>query len=473
MTEPRPPAPDVGRTPPHNPEAERGVLGAVLLDGDVFPDVAAALAPEDFHVPRHGEIFRAMRALYDRQEALDAVTVREELRSRGLLESVGGASLLAELAAAVPSVAHASHYVRIVRGHATRQRLIRAGTRIVEDAYGEAEDPQEALDRAEQAIFEIAGERATAQPTPVKQLLSEVLETIDRRAERKGAVTGVATGFAPLDEYTDGLHPGELVVLAARPSVGKTSLAMNIAYNVALGQANPVVIFSLETSKQQLVQNLLCMAGRVDSHFVRRATLSEEDHRRLLVHADPISRAPLHVFDTEGRSILDMRAIIRRLARRERPALVIVDYLQLVDARLPQGKANREQEVSYLSRSFKAMARDVGVPVLALSQLNRGVEERGSEQKPGRPRMSDLRESGAIEQDADVVLLMHRDDYYRSLEAGRDGASKTEIIVAKQRHGPTGVVKLAFLRRYLRFEPWSDQMEPASVAAGEEMPEGL
>ena len=447
------------RVQPHSLEAEQGLLGALLTDTEVVHEVVGRVGPDDFYREAHQEVFRAIVALYERNEPADLLTVTEELTRKGAIDRIGGAAYLGKLTCAVPSSAHATAYRDIVHDHATRRRLIAASQGILEGAYATGEPARETVDRAEQAIFDVAGDRVAARATPVAELLKETMEVVERYQARKGAVTGLATGFHDLDDLTDGLQPSELIIIAARPSVGKTSFALNIAYHAAVQQGKGVAVFSLETSKQQVTQNLLCLAARLDAHHLRRGRLSPADWDELVRHADPLSRAPLFIDDTAQLSAMDVRSAARRLARRGNLGLVVIDYLQLMHAGLPGHQSSREQEVSYLSRSLKAMARELRIPVVALSQLNRAVENRPD----NRPRMSDLRESGAIEQDADVVMLLHREGYYKQ---ERDD-TKTEVIVAKQRHGPTDTVKLAFLKRFLRFEAWSAEHEPGEVPAAE------
>lgn len=444
------------RIPPHSLEAERGLLGALLTDPQAIYDIGPKLTPEDFYREAHAAVYTAIQALYERQEPADLLTVTEELARTHKIDLVGGASALADLTGALPTVAHASAYCDIVRDRATRRRLISTAQEILEDAFHGADAAREVVDRAEQRVFGVASGESQASGESVGDLLEQTMENVQRYQERQGAISGMPTGFRDLDEMTDGLQGSELIIVAARPSMGKTSFALNLALRAAIDHECASALFSLETSKQQLTQNLLSMEARVDAHQLRRGRLNEGAYRDLISAAGRLNEAPIYVFDTPGISIMELRGAVRRLKKKDaRLGLVMIDYLQLMEARMG-GQTSREQEVSYLSRSLKALAREMNLPVVALSQLNRSVENRAD----FKPRMSDLRESGAIEQDADVILLLHREGYYNPAR-GDDG--KTEIIIAKQRNGPVGSVYLTFLKRYLRFESWTE--ENAQVAA--------
>lgn len=457
---------DSARVPPHNLEAERGLLGALLTGTAAVLELGGHLDAADFYWQAHAEVYGAIRALFEKNQPADLISVTEELTRRGRIEQVGGAAGLASLTSALPSLAHAASYAEIVQKCATRRRLIDAGQHIITDAYESPDDTRELLDRAEQAVFGVADSRQTAAAQSVGDLLSATMEKVQQYQERHGVVGGLPTGFQDLDDMTDGLHPAELVIVAARPSMGKTSLALNLGLRVAVQAHKGVAIYSLETSKQQITQNLLSMEAQADAHQLRRGRLGEQAYRELAAAAGRLYGAPLFIDDTPGITVMDLRASVRRLKKRNPDlSLVIIDYLQLMEARLGS-QSNREQEVAFISRSLKALARELHIPVVALSQLNRGVEQRTE----NKPRMSDLRESGSLEQDADVILLLHREGYYNQAK-GDDG--KTEIIIAKQRNGPVGSVFLTFLKRYLRFEAWSGATEEQGVEREAESPIGF
>jgi len=437
------------RIPPQNIEAEISVLGAVLQDPAALLKAMEILGPGDFYKEAHRKIFSACVDLFERNEPVDLVTLANELMRRKHLEEVGGASGLSALVDAVPTAANVAYHARIVKDKSLLYALIQKATAVVSRAYADKDDVDELLDWAEQQIFEISQDKVSRSFVAVKHVLKGTFQLIEKLYDRKSHVTGVPTGFRKFDELTAGLQPSELVVVAGRPSMGKTSFCLNIAQHAAVQERIPVAIFSLEMSKEQLVQRMLCSVAKVDSHKLRTGYLSDADWPRLTTGAGILSESPVFIDDTPGISLLEMRAKARRLKAEQGLGMVIIDYLQLVSGR---GRAeSRQQEISEISRSLKAMAKELDVPVVALSQLSRAVESR----QPPRPQLSDLRESGAIEQDADVVTFLYRPAFYR---VRRDEAPEepedntTEVIIGKQRNGPTGTVFLAFLREYTRFE---------------------
>ena len=444
------------RIPPQNLEAEISILGAVLQDPAALLKAMEVLRAADFYKEAHRKIFSACIDLFERNEPVDLVTLANELMRRKQLEEVGGASALSSLVDAVPTAANIAYHARIVKDKALLYALIQKATAVVSRAYADKDDVDEVLDWAEQQIFEISQDKISRSFVPVKSVLKGTFQLIEKLYDRKSHVTGVPTGFKKFDEMTAGLQPSELIVVAGRPSMGKTSFCLNVAQHAAIHEQTPVAIFSLEMSKEQLVQRMLCSVASVDSHKLRTGYLSDADWPKLTTGAGRLSEAPIFIDDTPGISLLEMRAKARRLMAEQQLGLVIIDYLQLISGR---GRAeSRQQEISEISRSLKAMAKDLNVPVVALSQLSRAVEAR----QPPRPLLSDLRESGAIEQDADVVIFLYRPAFYRTrkdkeLEEPEDNT--TEVIIGKQRNGPTGTVNLAFLREYTRFEDQERERE--------------
>jgi replicative DNA helicase len=434
----------VQKLPPQSGEMERGVLGAILLESDALVRVLEVLDERDFYQDAHRWIFRTMIELFEENTPIDLLTVAERLRKKDQLEAVGGASYLTELVEMVPTAANAWHHARIVRDKAVLRGLIQTATGIVEESYEDTEDVDTLLDRAEQSIFEISQRKSTAGFVNINAVLKDSFKHIEQLYERKELITGVPTGFTRLDSLTAGFQPADLIIIAGRPSMGKTALGLNIAQHVGISVRRPVAIFSLEMAKEQLVTRMLCGEARIDSSKLRTGFLSREDWPRLTRAAGALSEASIFIDDAPAQSSLDIRAKARRLrAELGDLALIIVDYLQLM-----RGRArveNRQQEISEITRALKALAKELHVPVIALSQLSRAVEQR----KPPRPQLSDLRESGAIEQDADVVAMIYRDDVYDE-ESEHKGIA--EIIIGKQRNGPTGVVKLHFHGEYTRFE---------------------
>jgi replicative DNA helicase len=430
--------------PPQNVEAERAVLGGVLLEPEAATKAIEIVSPESFYRPAHGKIFQAMIVLFKRHEPIDVMTLAEELKKSGDLDALGGVAALTDLVDGTPTAANIEHYARIVLDKFILRQLIRASTDIAQDAYAASREADAILDSAEQKIFKISESRVSQGFVHIKEILKERFEEIQRVHETRVSITGLPSGFIDLDKYTAGFHPSDLVIIAGRPSMGKTSFALNIAQHVGLMEKKPVAVFSLEMSKELLVQRLLCSEAQVDAQKVRRGFTSSKDIERLTNAAGLLSEAPVFIDDTPAISTLDMRARARRLKSEHDVALVIIDYLQL--ARCSDRVENRQQEISAISRSLKALAKELSIPVIALSQLSRAVEARGGDR---RPMLSDLRESGAIEQDADLVLFLYRPELYDPGDPDKQG--KAELIIGKQRNGPTGVVPLTFEKTYTRF----------------------
>jgi len=431
------------RLPPNAIEAEAAVLGSMLHDWRVCGEVLQVIkSADDFYLGKHAAIYGVLIELYDQTQSIDMVQLNQRLADKQMLEQIGGLDYLVELMEAVPSAASAEHYAHIVRDKAVLRGLIDASSHIIQDAYTADLPAQELLEIAEKQIFDIAQFGNTDQAADLKDLLQETFDRLE--AEDGRMVTGVETGFFELDEMTNGLQPGEMIIVAARPSMGKTALALNIAEHMGATAKVPVAVFSLEMSKQQLAQRLLCSRSGVDSHKLRRNMLSRDDFAKLSLTVGELSEAPIFIDDTPGLSLLALRAKSRRLKARHDVKAIFIDYLQLMSA---PGSENRQQEVSNISRGIKALARELEVPVVCLSQLNRAAEQREGH----RPRMSDLRESGSIEQDADVVMMLHREDYYHRGEDDYVDNNQAEVILTKQRNGPTGTVKLAFHGSTTRF----------------------
>lgn len=438
-----------GRLPPQDVDAERSVLGAMMLDEQAVSEVMAVLHTEDFYRSQHARIFESMCVLYERSEPLDEVTVAAQLKMAGHLESVGGSQYLASLSEVVPTAANVVYHCRIVRAHALTRRLIQAATGIAGSAYEGVSDIETLLDQAETKIFEITSSRDQRAFTPIKEIVKDSFKYIEKLYERKESVTGVPTGFTDLDNITSGFQPGDLIIIAGRPSMGKTAFALGIAQNAALNKKTNVAVFSLEMGKEQLVMRMLCSEARIDSQRLRGGMLKEGDWHKLAVAAGLLTEAPISIDDTGSISVMEMRAKARRLQAEKGLDLIIVDYLQLMRGR-SGGAEGREREISEISRGLKALAKELHVPVVALSQLNRSLEQRQDK----RPMLSDLRESGAIEQDADVIGFVYRDDYYN---ADSEHKGLAEVIIGKQRNGPTDTVTLRFFREYTRFENYAPE----------------
>jgi replicative DNA helicase len=428
------------RSPPHSREAEESVIGAVLLSEEAVNEVMDRLHPPDFYVPAHQAIFEAMRELFDTNQAIDAVTVSEALRRRGELDKVGGVAYLTRLVDIVPSTSNILYYSGIVEEHAKRRELIRAGASVTDVAFDIDEEIAHVLDRAEQAVLSVAERRSAQTLLEVGPLFSDVLEHIELLEQRGSELTGLATGYVDLDKKLAGLQAANLVVIAARPAMGKSALALGIAVNAAT-QQEPVAIFSLEMSKEEIVQRILSSVGRVDSMKLRSGQLGPL-WQRVVDAAGKMYQAPIYIDDSPIVTVTDIRAKCRRLKRKKGLSLVVIDYLQLMEA---SSRENRQQEISEITRNLKNLARELEVPVIAVSQLNRSLE--GREDK--RPRLSDLRESGSIEQDADVVMFIYRHEYYHPEDQERKGIA--EVIVAKHRAGSTGPVEVTFQPEFTRF----------------------
>ncbi|HUZ18963.1 MAG TPA: replicative DNA helicase [Acidimicrobiales bacterium] len=430
-----------GRVPPHNLEAEESLLGAMLLSRDAIAVAVERCAPEDFYKPSHAHIFSAITSLYARGEPADAVTVAEELRRAGVLEETGGAAALVALQSNTPSISSAGRYGGIVEEHALLRRLIGVAHEIAEIGYGLPDDVTEAVDRAEAMVFDVAQRRSADTISPLQELLSRSLDRLEELYGRGETITGVPSGFHDLDEHLAGLQPSNLVVVGARPSMGKTAFALGIAANAAI-LGTPVLFFSLEMSHLEIAQRVLCAEARVDASRMRNGRLLEGDWPKISHAIGRLGNAPLHIDDNPNVTVMDIRAKARRMKSREGLGMVVVDYLQLMTGR--HGAENRQVEISEISRGLKILARELEIPVIALSQLSRSLESRADK----RPMLADLRESGAIEQDADVVMFIYRDEVYNQESTDRGAA---EIIIAKHRNGPTGIVQLAFVGNYARF----------------------
>ena len=433
----------VERVPPQHLEAEQAVLGSMLLEEEAVVQATELLDESVFYKETHRKIFATLLALYKAHVPVDLVTVTDELKRRNSLDDIGGASYLATLTSVVPTASNVEHYCRIVKQKAILRQLIRASTQIASDCYEEVSEPDLLLDRAESLIFDIASKKLKRDAVAMKEIIKSSIEMIDTLYQRKGMITGLPTGFVELDQQLAGLQPADFIVVAGRPAMGKSSFALCVAEHVALVEKAGVAIFSLEMSKENLVQRMLCSHARINAHNVRSGMLSTSDWPTLTKAAGKLSEAPIFVDDSPGISVLELRAKARRLKSRHNINLIILDYLQLMEE--SAYAENRQQEISVISRSLKALARELTVPVIAVSQLSRAPERRES----FRPRLSDLRESGAIEQDADVVLMLFREDYYNPTDENKGIA---EVMIAKQRNGPTGTVKLAFIKDYTRFE---------------------
>jgi replicative DNA helicase len=430
------------RQAPQNLEAERAVLGGVILENHAINAVLEIITLRDFYLEAHRKIFAACLALYDQGEPIDLITLSEKLKDN---PPAGGMAYLASLVDNVPAAANIAHWARIIREKAVFRGLIAAGTGILNRCYDQNCDVEQLLDEAEHAIFAISEQKIKPSFYSLHEILKDSFKTIEALYQRKELITGVATGFAKLDELTSGFQRADLIIIAGRPSMGKTAFALNIAQNAALDYGVPVAVFSLEMSKEQLCFRMLSSEARVDSQRLRRGFLGETDWPKLATAAGRLSEAPIYIDDTPALQVLEMKAKARRLKAESGLGMILVDYIQLM--RSSQNRESREQEISEISRSLKALAKELNVPVVALSQLNRKVEDRTNR----RPQMADLRESGAIEQDADVIAFIYRDEVYNKSENNPE-RGMAEIIIGKQRNGPQGTVKLAFLDRYTTFE---------------------
>jgi replicative DNA helicase len=433
----------IEKLPPRSEEAEMAVLGSMLLEENAISQAIELLEENSFYKDAHKKIFNVIVSIYSENKPVDLVTTTELLKKRKILDDVGGASFIASLTQAVPTAANISHYARIVREKYIVRSLITTSTKIVSEAYAEDANTEELLDRAERLIFDITSRKAESSSVAIKEVVKDSIETIDSLYQRKENITGIATGFHEFDIMTAGLQPSELIVVAGRPSMGKSALAACIAEHASIVEKVPTLIFSIEMAKEQLVQRMLCSYARVDFHKVRTGFLSQSDWPKITNAAGKLAESPVFIDDTPAISALELRAKARRLKSQHNIGLVVVDYLQLM--RGTYSGDNRQQEISDISRSLKALARELNAPVIAISQLSRAVEARSDR----RPQLSDLRESGAIEQDADLVMLLLREEYYTPTPENRGLA---ELIIAKQRNGPVGSVHLAFIKEYTRFE---------------------
>lgn len=444
----------VRNVPPHSVEAEQAVLGGVFLRGAVFHTLMDIVNEDDFYLPAHQLIFHAFSSLHEKNSPIDLLTVAQELKDSKQLEQVGGAVYLAELANGVISAANAEHYATLVRNKALQRALIGTCSDIISNCYDTTQEVDALLDESEAAMFAIS-ERSTRKAFQnSKTLIDKVFKDLEKRMENKGLVTGVTTGYTRLDSMTAGFQPSDLIILAARPSMGKTAFALNMAMRAAVHTGTPVAIFSLEMSMESLMMRMLCAWGKVDLGRLRKGYLEDDDWARLYAAAEALSQAPIYIDDTASLSTLDLRARTRRLHAAEGVGLVVVDYLQLM--RSSRRTDSRELEISDISRNLKSLAKELHIPVIALSQLNRKVEERTNK----RPMLSDLRESGAIEQDADIIMFIYRDDVYNKREDNpRKGVA--EVIIGKQRNGPTGTAELAYIGAYTAFEDLADVPPPS------------
>ncbi|MBN6890068.1 replicative DNA helicase [Cytobacillus horneckiae] len=431
------------RLPPQNMEAEQAVLGAIFLEPSSLTMASEILIPEDFYRGAHQKIFNVMLKLNDEGKAVDLVTVTEELNAAKMLEDTGGVSYLSELAGSVPTAANIEYYAKIVEEKSLLRRLIRTATNIAQDGYTREDEIDSLLGEAERSILEVSQRKNAGAFHNIKDVLVRTYDNIEVMHNRKGDITGIATGFAELDKMTAGFQRNDLIIVGARPSVGKTAFALNIAQNVAVKTRENVAIFSLEMGAEQLVMRMLCAEGNIDAQRLRTGSLTDDDWGKLTMAMGSLSNAGIFIDDTPGVRITEIRSKCRRLKQEHGLGMILIDYLQLI---LGSGRSgeNRQQEVSEISRSLKALARELQVPVIALSQLSRGVEQRQDK----RPMMSDIRESGSIEQDADIVAFLYRDDYY---DKESEDKNIIEIIIAKQRNGPVGTVQLAFVKEYNKF----------------------
>lgn len=439
------------KVPPQNLDAERGVLGSVLLLNESIDEIGEMLLPDHFYNEAHQKIYQGIRDLYERGvRGIDGVTLGEELVKREELEAAGGPAYLAEILTSVPHAAHARYYAEIVRDKWVQRTLIYSCTEILSKCYDAGADTAELLENAERSIFGILSEQSTGTKFAIRDILDEAFDRIRERVESDAAISGITTGFDDLDETTTGFQPTELVIIAARPSMGKTAFVCNVAEAVASRAGKGVLMFSLEQSKQELAERFLSIRAKVNGHDLRAGDLTHEQMTDLLRASDELSELPLYLDDQPGRSMPQIAAIARRIHRRDPLGMIVIDYLQLIEPE--DKKVPREQQIASISRRLKFLAKELDVPVIALSQLNRGVELREDK----RPRLADLRESGAIEQDADLVMFLHRPDAYDP----EDRPGEAEIVVAKHRSGPTGIVRLTWRKEFLRFENFSTLHEP-------------
>jgi replicative DNA helicase len=437
--------PSLHAMPPQDLEAEESLLSAVMLDNSTLFDILEKLTPEDFYRTAHQKIFEGIIALFQKNEPIDLVTLTNQLKERGDLEAIGGATFLAKLVDTAPLAVNAPHYANIIRNKSNLRQLILQANTIAKRCYEDRGNVDDVIDFAEKAVFEISGNKGRQSFYPLSSLILQNIDALEERQGNKALITGVPTGYSRLDNLTSGLQKSDLIILAARPSMGKTALALNIARNVAVDTNIPVAVFSIEMSREQLSMRLLCSEARIDSSRLRSGFFSREDWVNLTSAAEVLSEAPIYIDDSPDISAMAIRAKARRLKLDKDIGLIIIDYLQLM--RSSASAERRDLEISEMSRSLKALAKELNLPVMALSQLNRKLEERHDK----RPQLSDLRESGALEQDADVVCFIYRDEVYNRDE-NNPNKGTAELLLKKQRNGPTGDIKLAFLNTYTRFE---------------------
>jgi len=431
------------KIPPQNREAEMSVLGAMFFDETALIKAIEVLRPAYFYDLRHQNLFQVVADLFEKNQPVDLITVSEELRKRKQLDDIGGISYLTQLSTSVPTSANVEYYARIVKEKALLRQLIHSATQIVQNSLESDSNAKEMIDTAEKMIFDIGQSQVEGRSVQIKDIIHENMETIDRLFQKKEYVTGLATGFHEFDTMTAGLQPSDLIIVAGRPSMGKSAFATAIVEHAGINMKKPVVIFSLEMSKEQLVQRMLCSRARVDAQKVRTGYLSHQDWLKLTAAAGKLSEAPIFIDDSPAQTVLEIRAKARRLKMKHDIQLIVIDYLQLMQG--VRSVESRQQEISEISRSLKALAREIRVPVIAVSQLSRAVEQRTG----NRPQLSDLRESGAIEQDADLVVFLFREEYYAPSEENKN---KAEAIIAKQRNGPVGSVPLVFIKEWTRFD---------------------
>lgn len=432
------------RLPPQNLEAEQSILGAILIDNEALPKALEILDPDDFYKQSHRKIFNVMTELFERNEPIDLITLTDHLKRKDEFDAVGGLSYLSSLVNMVPTAANIKYHSKIIRGKALLRGLLRSATEIAGKVYEDNLDAEDLVDYAEKSIFDISDKKIKASFVTLKEVIKDSFEMIERLYDKKETITGVPSGFSDLDEYTTGFQKGDLIIVGGRPSMGKTAFALNVAQYVGLEMKEPVAIFSLEMAKEQLAFRMLCAEAMVNSNSIRKGFIKKEDWHKLTGAASKLTGAPIFIDDSSAITVLELRAKARRLKMEHGLSLVVVDYLQLM-----RGKGSferREQEISDISRSLKALSKELSVPVIAVSQLNRSVEQR----RPPKPMLADLRESGAIEQDADVILFLYRDEIYNKDNPANKG--KAEIDIAKQRNGPAGVtVHLSFISNCTRF----------------------
>ncbi len=441
----------IDRIPPQNIEAEKALLGCMLLDEEARIKVLENFKVEFFYNEAHQKIFSSIVKLFEKGEKCDLITLSEILRGENLLNEIGGVEYLSHIVESVPTSAYVDEYMKIVKEKYILRTLISNATKIITEAYNQQDEIETILDKAESLIFEVSQNKIEKEAYPLKILVRDAIENIEKIREKKGYVTGLPTGFIDLDKMTTGLHPSDFIIIASRPSMGKTALACNIALNLNSGvEKVPTLIFSLEMSKEQIVQRMLCSEAKVNILKFRQGILSDKDIGKLLVAASHLEGSPIFIDDTPSLNVFELRARARRLKAKENIQVIIIDYLQLMKGK---GKAeNRQQEISEISASLKSLAKELNIPVIAVSQLSRATEQRADK----KPQLADLRESGSIEQDADLVLLLYREEYYNETEENK---GKAEVIIAKQRNGPTGSIFLTFLEEYTRFENYTPREE--------------